>query len=249
MTGKSSIFHSSLFFLYSKLAEFAVRFINLISPKQCTICGCRLAIGEEVICSTCNIHLPRTHFSDKPCDNIMARMFWGQIPIRRAMALFYYEPHSEVSRIVYSMKYHNHPETGEFMGRMLAEEIREQGFFNDIDLIIPIPLTKKRQRIRGYNQSREIARGVSDIMKIPVVTNAVVRKSFKSSQTQMDRWQRLENVKDVFRLKNGSALKGKHILIIDDVVTTGATIISCSREIMKCGDVKFSVLSLGFTKS
>jgi len=179
----------------------------------------------------------------------MAKMFWGQMPIMRAAALFYYEPHSEVSRIIHSMKYFGHPEAGEFMGRMLAEEIKDDGFFDDINLIIPIPLTRKRQRKRGYNQSREIARGVSDIVGIPVETSAVVRISFGKSQTKMDRWQRMENVKDVFEVKNIDALKGKHILLIDDVVTTGATIISCAREIMKCGDVKFSVLSLGFTKS
>lgn len=239
----ASILNPSLFIL-----NFFARLINLISPKQCVVCGCRLAIGEEVICSVCNIHLPRTNFADKPYDNVMAKMFWGQIPVMRAAALFYYEPHSEVSRVIHSMKYFNHPETGELMGRLLAEEIKDSGFFDDMDIIIPIPLAKKRQRARGYNQSEEIARGVSAITGIPVAKNVVKRISFKKSQTKMNRWQRLDNVKDVFEIKDTTLPKGKHILLIDDIVTTGTTIISCAQELMKCGNVRFSVLSLGLTK-
>lgn len=175
-------------------------------------------------------------------------MFWGQIPIMRVAALFYYEPHSEVSHIIHSLKYFNHPETGEFMGRLLAEEIKANGFFEGIDIIMPVPLAKNRQRARGYNQSEEIARGISAVTGIPVVKNAVKRVSFKKSQTKMHRWQRLDNVKDVFEVKNSDIPKGKHILLIDDIVTTGITIISCAQELMKCGNVRFSVLSLGFTK-
>lgn len=241
--------NSSLSFFYSLLTEFFVRTINLISPKKCAVCGCRLAIGEDVICTVCNIHLPRTHFAEKPYDNVMAKMFWGRIPLERAAAMFYYEPRSEVSRIIYSMKYFNHPEAGEFMGRMLAEEIRDGGFFESVDLIIPVPLARSRQRKRGYNQSEEIARGIGDIVGLPVITDAVRRKSFATSQTKMDRWQRIDNVKDVFEVTKSGVFHGKHVLIVDDVVTTGATIISCAKEISKCGDVKFSVLCLGFTKS
>lgn len=221
---------------------------NLISPKQCVMCGCRLAASEDVICTSCNIDLPRTNFSAKPYDNDMAKLFWGRIPIERAAALFYYRAHSDASRIIYSMKYFDHPEVGELMGRMAAVEFASNGFFDGIDVVVPVPLARKRQRERGYNQSLEIARGVGEITKLPVDGKAVRRKSFKGSQTKMDRWQRNDNVRDVFMLKHGEGLAGKHILIVDDVVTTGATVISCAEEIMKCGDVKFSVMSLGFTK-
>lgn len=231
------------------ILELLIRLVNLIAPKRCAVCGDRLAIGEEVICTVCDIHLPRTHFSANPSDNEMARMFWGQIPIKSATALFYYAAKSEVSHILLSIKYQDHPEIGEFMGRMMAEEIKSDGFFDTIDAIIPIPLAKNRRRERGYNQSEEIARGVSDITGIPVIKNAVRRKSFKKSQTRMDRWQRMENVNEAFELRNGDAIRGKHILLIDDVVTTGATIIACARELMRVEDVSFSVLTLGFTKS
>lgn len=230
------------------LLECFVRFINFISPKACAICGCRLAIGEDVICSACNIHLPRTHFSAHPRDNKMARNFWGRMNIERAVALFYYEPHSEVNRIVHSFKYFNHPENAEFMGRMMADELIDGGFFSGIDIIVPVPLAKKRQRSRGYNQSMEMARGVSGMTGIPIRTDIVCRRTFKKSQTTMNRWQRNDNVKDAFELKNGNDLDGKHILIIDDVVTSGSTVIACANAISRRSAVRFSVLSLGFTR-
>lgn len=233
----------------SVITEYILRFINLIAPKQCAVCGNRLAISEDVICSICNLHMPRTYYSKKPYENNMAKLFWGQIKIEKAAALFFYEPHSEMSRIILSLKYLNHPETGELMGRMLAEEASMNGFFDDIDVMIPIPLTKKRQRQRGYNQSEEIARGINEITNIKIVSKAVIRKYFKSSQTKMNRWQRQDNVKDVFALGKESDLNNKHILIIDDVVTTGSTIIACAQKIAEHYDnVKFSMLSLGFAK-
>ncbi len=179
-------------------------------------------------------------------------MFWGQIPIERIAAWFYYEPQSDVSRLIHSLKYFNHPEKGVLMGKMLAGEIMPDNFFNSINYIIPIPLTKKRKRSRGYNQSYEIAHGISKITNIPILDGVVKRKSFKKSQTRMDRWQRMENVENVFEMENKFDLSGKHILIVDDVVTTGATIISCAQAIMKGshnkikGKVTFSVLSLGY---
>ena len=230
------------------LTELAVRLINLVAPKQCVMCGCRLVVGEDVVCTSCNLDLPRTNYHEKPYDNEMAKLFWGRMPVEKAAALFFYRARSASSRIVYSMKYLGHPEVGELMGRMAAVEFAKSGFFDDVDLIVPVPLAKKRQRARGYNQSMEIARGVSEITRLPIVVDAVVRKSFNGSQTEMNRWQRNENVEDVFTLKDGSRIEGRHVLIVDDVVTTGATVISCANELRRCCDVKFSVMSLGFTK-
>lgn len=168
--------------------------------------------------------------------------------VERAAALFYYEPQSNASHIVHSFKYFNHPENAELMGRMMADELTDSGFFADIDMIVPVPLAKKRQRSRGYNQSMEIARGVSDITGIPMKSDIVLRKTFDKSQTKMNRWQRNDNVKDAFLLKNANGLSGKHILIIDDVVTSGATVIACANAISSHADVRFSVLSLCFTR-
>jgi ComF family protein len=179
----------------------------------------------------------------------MARLFWGQLPVERCAALFFYQGGSGPSQILYELKYKNHPEIGEFFGRMIAEEWNDTGFFEGIDLIVPVPLAKERQRLRGYNQSLHIARGIGSVTRLPIVTNAVSREQFVESQTQKDRWQRNENVEGCFRLNDGSALKGRHVLLVDDVVTTGATICSCGREMLKAGDVRFSILTIGFAKS
>lgn len=223
--------------------------LDLISPRTCVVCGCRLSVSEEVICSKCNLHLPRTGFQQDPYENIMAKMFWGQIPIERAAALFYYEPHAETANILYELKYKNHPEIGEVMGRMVARELQMSNFFEDIDGIIPVPLAKKRERQRGYNQSHELAKGISEITGLPIYNKVVKRTVFEGSQTSLGRWERNENVEQVFELRDAPTIQGKHLLIVDDVVTTGATIIACAKELCKAGDIRISVLSLGLAKN
>lgn len=229
--------------------SFWSRLVDLIAPRACVVCGGRLGIHEFFLCGSCNLQLPRTNYVDNPYENDMARLFWGQLPVERCAALFFYQGGSGPSQILYELKYKNHPEIGEFFGRMIAEEWNDTGFFEGIDLIVPVPLAKERQRQRGYNQSLHIARGIGSVTRLPIVTNAVSREQFVESQTQKDRWQRNENVEGCFRLNDGSALKGRHILLVDDVVTTGATICSCGREMLKAGDVRFSILTIGFAKS
>ena len=231
------------------MVSFWHRLLDLISPRLCVVCGQRLTVSEDIICSRCNFHLPRTGFHLNPYENEMAKMFWHLLPIERATALFYYESHSETANILYEMKYKGHPEIGEVMGRIIAKELLPSGFFDGIDGIVPVPLAKKRQRQRGYNQSLEIARGISETTSLPIYHKVVKRKAFEDSQTHKGRWERNENVEGVFELKDPNAIQGKHLLIIDDVVTTGATVISCAKELCKAGNIKVSVLALGFAKS
>jgi ComF family protein len=206
-------------------------------------------VSEEVICSKCNFHLPRTGFHLNAYENEMARLFWAQIPIERATAFFYYEPHAETANIIYELKYKNHPEIGTTIGRMLAKEIQPYGFFDGIDEIIPIPLAKKRLRQRGYNQSEEIAQGISEITGLPMNKKAIRRTIFEGSQTNKGRWERQENVEHVFELIDTETITNKHLLLIDDVVTTGATCIACAKALCQAGNVHISILSLGFAKS
>ena len=225
------------------------RLLDLISPRLCVVCGQRLTISEETICTKCNLHLPRTDFHQDPYENEMAKLFWHQIPIERATALFYYEAHSETANILYELKYKNHPEIGEVMGRLMAKELQPSGFFDGIDGMVPVPLAKKRQRQRGYNHSMEIARGISEITSLPIYNKVARRSVFEGSQTNKGRWERNENVEGVFELKDATAIQGKHLLIVDDVVTTGATVLACAKELCMAGNVKFSILALGFAKS
>jgi ComF family protein len=230
------------------MISFWSRLIDLISPRQCAICGCRLSITEKGICATCNRHLPRTWYQRNPHDNEMAKLYWILIPIEKTAALFFYKAQSEVSRTIYDLKYHHRPDIGITLGHIAAADFMQEGFFDDIDMIIPVPLTRKRLHHRGYNQSEMIARGVSDITGIKINTKVLKRKDFKETQTKKDRWERAINVEKAFCLKSDKGLKNKHILIIDDVVTTGATTIACARQLLKAGGVKISIMSLAFAK-
>lgn len=229
--------------------SFLSRLIDLIAPRACSVCGRRLSISEQIFCSKCNLHLPRTNYSQNPYENEMARLFWIQLPIERAAAMIFYQPHSQSGGFIYDLKYRNHPEIGETVGKMMAEEMTVDRFFEDVDMLIPVPLARKRQRQRGYNQSLEIAKGISEVTHIPIANDVVIRKSFTGSQTKKDRWARQENVEGAFELRNGQRISGKHVLIVDDIVTTGATILACGKELMKAGNIKVSVISIGFTKT
>lgn len=232
-----------------KPISFWRRILDLISPRLCVVCGYRLSVSEEILCTKCLLHLPRTGFHLNAYENEMAKLFWGQIPVERATAFFYYEAHADAANIIYELKYKNHPEIGEEVGRMFAKEIKPSGFFDGIDGIVPVPLAKKRLRQRGYNQSEEIARGVAAISDLPIFDQAVRRLFFEGSQTSKGRWDRNENVENVFELVQADTIRGKHILLIDDVVTTGATVIACAKELCKAGGVRISVLSLGLAKN
>ena len=224
------------------------RILDFISPRLCVVCGQRLAPTERSLCSVCLFHLPRTDFHQKPLDNPMAQLFWGLAPIEKAAALFYYHPHSETAQLVYRLKYNNRPDIGEDMGRVMVYELQTADFFSDIDVLLPVPLASKRLRQRGYNQSEQLAKGISDITHLPIVTKALRRKHFQQSQTTLNRWQRQENVEDTFWLKDGSQLQDKHVLLIDDICTTGATLISCANTLKDIEGIRISVLTLGFTK-
>ena len=232
-----------------KPISFWRRLLDLIAPRLCVVCGHRLTVTEEVICAKCNFHLPRTGFHHHAYDNEIAKLFWAQIPIEKATAFFYYEAHAETANIIYELKYKNHPEIGNIVGRMLAKEIQPSGFFDGIDGIVPIPLAKKRLRQRGYNQSMEIAQGVSEMTGLPIYQKVVRRNSFKGSQTNKGRWDRQENVEHVFELTDATAVSNKHLLLIDDVITTGATCIACAKALCQSGNIRISILALGFAKS
>lgn len=223
--------------------------LDLISPRQCVVCGNRLTPTERSICSVCLRHLPRTTYQFTPDDNPMAQLFWHLTPIERAAALIYYEPHSEMARIVYQLKYGQRPDIGEDMGRLMAVEMEFARYFEGIDALLPVPLARKRLRQRGYNQSERLAEGIRQKTGLPVITRAVGRKHFLQSQTQLSRHERQENVQDIFELRDEQSLKGRHLLLIDDICTTGATLIALVDAIKHVEGIRLSVLTFGFTKS
>lgn len=229
--------------------SFLTKVLDFVSPRLCVICGRRLLPSQPLLCSHCTLHLPVTDYYLSPLDNPMARLFWGLFPIERASALFFYEPKASTRELIYDLKYRGFPMIGEEMGALIARHYQPAGFFEGVDAIIPVPLTRRRMWQRGYNQSEMLARGIREVTGLQILTDVLKRTSFKGSQTKKNQWERRENVDGVFRLVRPDDIRGKHILLIDDIITTGATIVACADELCKAGDVKISVLSLGLTKA
>lgn len=232
----------------SHLKDWFSSFIHLLFPRSCMVCGGPLMKDEDCICTLCNMELPRTYYHLRK-DNPVEQLFWGKIPLGRATSYFFYRKGSDFCRIIHQLKYGGQKEIGSIMGRYMANEMIESGFFSGIDLIIPVPLHKKKQRLRGYNQSEWIAKGVKAVTGIPIDTGAVVRLKNTDTQTRKSAVERWENMGGVFQLTNAEALVGKHVLLIDDVLTTGATTVGCATSLMEVEGIIISVLTLAVAKS
>ena len=209
------------------------------------MCERRLALSETEICAKCLRTLNRIPYEGGEAHGVIERMFWGRIPIVRATSMFQYEG-EQTRHILHNIKYFDRPEVATFLARVFAREQAQTDFFDGIDLILPLPLAKKKQRKRGYNQCDFIARGLSLQTGIPIVRDVAERTVNNPTQTHLDHQQRKENVKGIFRLNNPQLIQGKHVLIVDDVITTGATILSFAEEIAKAPSVSISIFSLAF---
>ncbi len=220
---------------------------ELLFPRYCESCSQRLCMGEQMFCTSCNGSLPRRDDMLSPCDNEVARLFWGLMPLERGASWIDYVPHSGHASAIYNMKYNGRSDIAETLGRMVAMEFMPYGFFEDIDMIIPMPLHKKRERQRGYNQSREFALGLSSVAHVPLADGVVCRSRNTLSQTTMSGESRVGNVKGAFCLLRPELIAGKHVLLVDDIITTGATVASCGMELAKAENLKISCLSIGKT--
>ena len=214
--------------------------INLFYPRVCAACGNLLMSKEETVCLSCRYLLPKTLY-EKNADNPLAQMFYGQIDFHAVTAEFFFSKTGKVQHLLHQLKYEGNKDAGFFLGQQLGESIKEAELFQEIDYIIPIPLHPKKEHIRGYNQSHVIAQGVEDVTEIPIMKDCLYRKVFTSTQTKKSREERWDNVKDIFDIKNGERLKGQHVLLIDDVLTTGATLMAAGKTLSQIPDIKISV--------
>lgn len=209
---------------------------------MCVSCGRRLAATERHLCCECLRGLPRTNYHLKT-PNPLEQIFWGLIPVEKATGFFFYSG-VNTRGIIHKLKYYHNPRVGEYLARVMVDEIRGSGFFDGVDVIVPVPLALRRFLHRGYNQCEWVARGIGAELGLPVETNVVKRVRNNPTQTRVDVTDRWGNVEGVFKLNEGWRVTGKHVLLVDDVITTGATTVTCAQEIMKADDVRFSILSL-----
>ena len=218
--------------------------IDLIFPRHCHVCGEVLSRQEQDLCLNCLYKLPK--IEQTQLDEIET-IFWGKFNITSATSYIYYRKESPYNRLLHKMKYGNHPEIGYRMAKMAAETLTESGFFDGIEAIVPLPLSKKKKRERGYNQCDYIAEGLSHITGIPVLKDCVMRNKSNETQTHKTRDERWKNVEGIFSLTKPEQIEGKHILLIDDILTTGATLTSCAIAIQQGCNCKISVFTLAYT--
>jgi ComF family protein len=221
-------------------------FISLLFPRLCYGCGNNLMRNETLICTECYILIPRTNYHLKH-DNPVSQLFWGRCLIEKAAAFSFYTKDSRIRKLIHQLKYKGIKEIGSELGRIYGNSLKSSGFLEEIDLIIPVPLHPSKKRQRGFNQSDLISRGISETTGIPMDSDLLVRKTVSKTQTRKSRYDRWTNVQDIFRVTDQDRLKDLHILLVDDVITTGSTIEACANEILKAENVKVSVVALAFS--
>jgi ComF family protein len=224
--------------------QFFIQFFRLFFPLNCPACGSHLLEGERFICSNCMYEIPKTGFH-KTEDNPVNRLFYGITRVKYATAFFYFIKGSKYRHLIHKLKYAGRQDIGKELGKMLGSELKGS-FFDETEIIIPVPLHPTKQRMRGYNQSEMIAEGISEILGKPLLRNVLERSIFTQTQTRKSLEERRENVKEAFRVKDPELLKGKHLLLVDDVITTGSTLTACADELLKVEGVTVSVAAIAF---
>ncbi len=217
--------------------------LDIIFPRSCAVCGKSLSSGERDICINCLMDLPR--IPAYTIGNPIEKLFYGILPVERVASYIHYSKESPYNNLIHRAKYSDRPEIGERMAVTAATELMKQGFFTDVDIIVPLPLSKKKKAQRGYNQCDYIARGISKVTNIAINSTSVVRHKANETQTHKHREERWKNVENIFSVTDAAALSGKHILLVDDVLTTGATLTSCGRAILHAApDARISIFTL-----
>lgn len=176
----------------------------------------------------------------------MAQLFWGRCLIEKAAAFSFYNKGSRIRNLIHNLKYKGIREVGYELGRIYGLSLKSSGFINDIDLIIPVPLHPSKIRIRGFNQSDTISEGLADVTGLAIDTNTLIRTTGSATQTRRSRYERWTNVEGIFSVTDPEIIRGRHILLVDDVITTGSTIESCANELLKVEGVKVSVVAIAF---
>jgi ComF family protein len=189
--------------------------------------------------------MPRTNYHLQ-VENPVAQLFWGRCLIEKAAAFSFYNKESRVSRLIHNLKYKGIKEIGYELGRIYGLTLKTSGYTSDIDLVIPVPLHPSKKRIRGFNQSELISTGIADVAGLPVSNDLLARIIITATQTKRSRYERWTNVEGIFRVSDPERIKGRHVLLVDDVITTGSTIESCANELLKTEGVKVSVAALAF---
>lgn len=226
------------------LQELTHGLVHLFYPRLCEGCNKPLLTKEEVLCLGCGLELPTTAYHHIPDNDTVMRLA-GRVPFVHATSFAHFTNDGLLQHLLHGLKYMNKKEIGFYLGKQFPRELLTTDWISSIDTIIPVPLHKQKEAKRGYNQSVLIGEGMNEVLHIPLDAKTLTRTRQTESQTQKTRAQRLENMKDAFLIKDAATLKGKHVLLIDDVLTTGATLEACALALLQVPDLKISIATIG----
>ncbi|PRZ26401.1 ComF family protein [Flavobacterium granuli] len=222
--------------------------LNLFFPKVCAGCNSFLLTNENVICTLCRHHIPLTNHHLNP-ENEAFKKFYGKVPIEHASALFYFHKKGIVQEVIHKLKYKGHEEIGTVLGNWYAEDLKEISVFQEIDVIIPVPLHKKKYRQRGYNQVSTFGRALSNELNITYNDSILIRTVYSKTQSKKNLLGRTEGIETIFDVTFTEKDHHKHYLLIDDVITTGSTLEGCCRALMKIPGTKISIVCMAMAQS
>jgi ComF family protein len=229
-----------------KIQKLFANFISLLYPELCVICGEPLIENEKFFCFACFLKLPKTNYHLIPENKAIERLS-GKVSLEKASAYFYYNKGGIAQKLVAEIKYRGNRSLGEWIGVHIAKDMISSGFFQGIDCMVPVPLHRSKEKKRGFNQAKKIAEGISQVTKIPMETANVFRAKSNTTQTKKGLFDRWKNTLNIFQIKDPELFKEKHILLIDDVLTTGSTLEAVAQSLLKSQGVKISILALAIT--
>ncbi len=230
-----------------KLSTWTSDLLGLFFPNSCRLCGKTLHQQEDILCTTCLYKLARTNFQNE-AENPVMDIFSGRLPLFSATAFLFFSKGGGTQRLIHKLKYKGNKEIGVHLGKLFGNQLDSSELFSTSDAIIPVPLHPRKEHKRGYNQSLMICEGLASRMEARVFSDVLYRKVHSSSQTRKSRYERWENVKDIFEIKNGHLLEGKHLILVDDVITTGATLEACGNKLLEIPDIRLSIASLAYAQ-
>lgn len=216
--------------------------LHLIYPQLCLACGDD-SVDEELVCFNCISQLPYTQFHLHR-DNKTERVFHGRVKIEYGMSLLYFSKSMLVQNLLHELKYRNQKELGHYLGQLIGRSLRQNSCFADLDVIIPLPLSDRKNKLRGYNQSELLCNGIGEVLSKPVSVGNVIRPVHTSTQTLKHRRERWLNVEGIFEVSDATVFEGRHVLLVDDVLTTGATLEACAAVMSEIPGIRISIATL-----
>jgi ComF family protein len=226
--------------------ELVQSFSHIFFPHLCAGCGSDSLSHEQLLCLHCLQELPVTDFPFH-AGNPVEKIFWGRVDLCAASAQYYFTKNSALQHILHQFKYNGRRQLGIYFGHLMGEALQQSNRFTDIEALIPLPLFASKEKRRGYNQAAVLCEGIAGAIKIPVLKDLVTRTMATETQTHKNRVERWQNISGKFELKDRNLLRNKHVLLVDDVITTGATLDACATELLEIEGIRISIAALAYT--